>query len=140
MDEKISESTDNGRVDSILMLDDVILCGWPLFSQINKGSNVMVKKTFSLSFCTYKPDLNSFTTPKKTLIDIACNFLQILLVQIVSNNCYSVSLCECYFFMIDIVIFFGKLYPILLLFLIFQTFYHYCRYVIKILFFEIMAL
>lgn len=65
MDEKISESTDNGRVDSILMLDDVILRGWPLFSQINKGSNAMVKKTFSLSFCTYKPDLNSFTTPKK---------------------------------------------------------------------------
>lgn len=46
MDEKISESTDNGRVDSILMLDDVILCGWPLFSQINKGSNAMVKRLF----------------------------------------------------------------------------------------------
>lgn len=68
MDEKISESTDNGRVDSILILDDVILCGWPLFSQINKGSNAMVKKTFSLSFCTYKPDLNSFTTQKKHLL------------------------------------------------------------------------
>lgn len=76
MDENIRESTDNGRFDSVLMLDDVILCGWPLFSKINEGSNVVVKTPFSISICTYKPEFCSFTASKVPLLILQVIFLQ----------------------------------------------------------------